>query len=72
MLSTTLFYKNQAGTSLVVQCLRLCTPNAGAPGLIPGWATRSHILQLGLSLATYINKTYAFEKEKQAMSHCSR
>ena len=72
MLPTTQFYKNQARTSLVVQCLRVCTPNAGVLGLIPGWATRSHILQLGPSLATYINKIYAFEKEKQVISHCSR
>ena len=30
------------GTVLVVQWLRLCVPNAGGPGLIPGWGTRSH------------------------------
>ena len=34
------------GTSLVVQWLRLHTPNAGGPGLIPGQGSRSHILQL--------------------------
>ena len=34
------------GTSLVVQRLRLCTPNAGGLGSIPGQGTRSHILQL--------------------------
>ena len=33
-------------TSLVVQWLRLCTPNAGGLGLIPGQRTRSHISQL--------------------------
>ena len=32
--------------SLVVQQLRLCAPNAGGPGLIPGQGTRSHMLQL--------------------------
>ena len=31
-----------AGTSLVVQWLRLHTPNAGGPGSIPGQGTRSH------------------------------
>ena len=31
------------GTSLVVQCIRLCAPNAGGPGLIPGWGTRSRM-----------------------------
>ena len=31
------------GTSLAIQWLRLCTPNAGGTGLIPGQG-RSHIL----------------------------
>ena len=31
------------GTSLVVQWVRLCTPNAGGPGSIPGQGTRSHM-----------------------------
>ena len=35
-----------AGTSLVVQLLRLPTPNAGGPGLILGWGIKSHVLQL--------------------------
>ena len=35
-----------SGISLVIQWLRLCTPNAGGPGLIPGQGTRSHMLQL--------------------------
>ena len=34
------------GTSLVVQWLRLCAPNAGGPGSIPNQGTRSHMLQL--------------------------
>ena len=34
------------GTSLVVQWLRLCTSNAGDPGLNPGQGTRSHTSQL--------------------------
>ena len=34
------------GTSLVVQWLRLCAPNAGDLGLIPGWGSRSYMLQL--------------------------
>ncbi|TEA33101.1 hypothetical protein DBR06_SOUSAS18610013, partial [Sousa chinensis] len=32
--------------SLVVQWLRLHTPNAGGPGSISGQGTRSHMLQL--------------------------
>ena len=31
------------GTSLVVQWLRLCAPNAGDPGSTPGQGTRSHM-----------------------------
>ncbi|TEA36103.1 hypothetical protein DBR06_SOUSAS11510010, partial [Sousa chinensis] len=31
--------------SLVVQWLRLHAPNAGGRGSIPGWGTRSHVLQ---------------------------
>ena len=34
------------GTSLVVQWLRLCIPNAGGLGSIPGQGTRSHMPQL--------------------------
>ena len=34
------------GISLVVQWLRLCPPNAGGLGLIPGQETRSHMPQL--------------------------
>ena len=33
-------------TSGVVQWLRLCAPNAGDPGSIPGQGTRSHTPQL--------------------------
>ena len=35
-----------AGTSLGVQLLRLCAPNAGVPDSIPGQGTRSHMPQL--------------------------
>ena len=38
--------KSKFGTSLVVQWLRLYTPNAGSLGSIPGQETRSHMLQL--------------------------
>ena len=34
------------GTALLVQWLRLCTPNAGDPGPIPDEGTRSHMQQL--------------------------
>ena len=35
--------KHAQGTSLVVQWLRLCAPNAGGPGLIPSQGTGSHM-----------------------------
>ena len=35
--------KRNAGTSLVVQWVRLRAPNAGGPGSIPGWGTRCHM-----------------------------
>ena len=38
--------KHQAGTSLMVQWLRLQAPSTGGPGLIPGRGTRSHVSQL--------------------------
>ena len=38
--------KSLAGTSLVVQQVRLCSPNAGGTGLIPGQGTRSRMLHL--------------------------
>ena len=40
------------GTFPVVQWLRLCTPNAGGPGSIPGQGTRSHMVQLKILHAT--------------------
>ena len=39
------------GTSLVVQWLRLCTPNTGGLGLISGQETRSGMPQLRPSAA---------------------
>ena len=32
--------KNEVGTSLVVQWLRLCASTARGPGSIPGWGTK--------------------------------
>ena len=40
----------ERGTSLVVLRLKLHIPNAGGPGLIPGRGTRSHLLQLRVSM----------------------
>ena len=37
--------KLKLGTSLVSQQLRLPTPSAGGPDLVPGQGTRSHMLQ---------------------------
>ena len=38
--------KKEEGTSLVVQWLGLCAPNAGGPGSVPGQGARSHLPQL--------------------------
>ena len=35
----------------MVQWLRLCAPDAGGLGSIPGWGTRSHMPQLRLYVA---------------------
>ena len=35
--------KARIGTSMVAQWIRLCAPNAGGPGSIPGQGTRSHM-----------------------------
>ena len=39
-------FKEDLGTSLVAQWLRLQAPNAGGSGSIPGQGTRYHIPQL--------------------------
>ena len=50
------------GASLVVQWLRLHSPNAGGPGLISGQGTGSHMLQVNIPHVTtktsykYINR----------------
>ena len=43
--------KKRGGASLVVQWLRLCAPNAGGPGSIPGQGTRSCMPQLKIPSA---------------------
>ena len=43
--------RTSVGPSLVVQWLRLWTPNAGALGSIPGQGTRPHMLQLNIPYA---------------------
>ena len=51
--TTTINYrKDQVGTSLVVQWLRLCAPSAEASGLIPGQETGSRMLQLKILYAS--------------------
>ena len=44
--------KNNSGTSLVIQWLKLHTPNAGGPCSIHGQGTRSHMLLLKILNAT--------------------
>ena len=48
-------HKNRSsGTGLMVQRLRLCAPNAGGLGSIPGQGTRSHVQQPRHSTAKQI------------------
>ena len=55
------------GTPVVVQWLRLCAPNAGGHGLIPGQGTGSHALQLQVCmLQLKITHTAAKTKCSQA------
>ena len=63
------------GTSLVVQWLRLCTPNAGGLGSIPGWGTSSHMTQqkkiphvASKNQHSQINKNKCFEKCGQSVA----
>ena len=53
-------------TSLVVQWLRLCAPNAGDAGSIPGQGTRSHKPQLRASQA---QPNKIFKEKKQNLIH---
>ena len=52
MFKLTYLKKSGHGTYMVVQWLRLHTPNAGDPGSIPNQGTRSHMLQLKILNAT--------------------
>ena len=51
-------------TSLVVQWLRLCAPNAGGPGSIPGQGTRSHMHAASKSSHATTNKPHAATEKK--------
>ena len=53
--TTVISQEGTTGISLVVQWLRLCSPNAGGLGLIPGQGTRSHRLQLRV-LTSQLNR----------------
>ena len=55
------------GTALVVQWLRLHTPNAGWPGSIPGQGTRLHILQLKIPHAATEGPTHCSEDQRPCM-----
>ena len=52
---------NTLVTSLVIQWLRLHTANAGGQGSIPGWGTRSCMLQLRSQHSQ--KKFFFFKKE---------
>ena len=63
--------KAHVWTSLMVQWLRPPTPNAGAPGSIPGQGTRSHMLQLRPGLPNFINSFFFFFKGPHGWSEGS-
>ena len=50
-------------TSLVVQSVRLSTPDAEGPGSIPGQETRSHMPQLGVCVPQLKSPHAATETE---------
>ena len=50
------------GTSLVVQWLGLCFPNAEGLGSFPGQGTRSYMLQLKIPLATAMTQHSCINK----------
>ena len=61
--------KGKKGPSQGVQWLRLCTPNAGGLGSIPGQGTRSHMLQrriraLQLKIPRAATKTWCSQRSK--------
>ena len=51
------FLEVTSGTSLVVQRPRVCTPSAGGPGSISGKETRSHVLQLRVSMKVKVTQS---------------
>ena len=55
-------------TSLVVQWLRLCAPNAGGPGSVPGQGTRSHMLQRRSKIPHATTKTQCSQISKYLKS----
>ena len=58
------------GTSLVVQWLRLHAPSAGDLNLIPGWGTRSWMLQIKILHATTKTQNNQKKKKKKRLSFC--
>ena len=59
--------RNITGTSLVVQWLKLQTPNVGHPDLIPGQGTRSHMPQLR---PAQTNKQLNLLNKEMLVHHC--
>ena len=55
--------KKTNGTPLVVHRPRLCSPNVGGPGVIPGQGTRPHMLQLRPGTAKYVNNNNNFKED---------
>ena len=59
-------YESHPGTSLAVQWLRLCAPNAGGMGSIPGQGTKiPHVAWHSLK-----NKKKILNFKKESNPHC--
>ena len=61
---------NQCGTPLVVWWLRLCAPNAGGPGSIPGQGARSYMQQWRFPRAS-IKMWHNLKKKKKIQTSAS-
>ena len=56
------------GTSLVVQWVRLCVPNAGGLGSTPGQGTRSHMHAATKSLHATMKILHAATKTQRSQN----
>ena len=71
------YYSEGRGMFLVFQWLRLCAPNAGGLGSIPGWGTIEHVStkdpkchnENGTSHVPQLSPSSAKKKKKDVMAY---